>query len=45
VWLVQIPGWAQLAVTVVAQTVQQSAFPDAYAKHQTLAEQIVDAVG
>ncbi|GAA0713574.1 hypothetical protein Drose_22055 [Dactylosporangium roseum] len=42
--LVRIPNWAQLAITVAAQTVQVSAFPDAYAKWQPLAEQIVDAV-
>ncbi|MGC9665456.1 hypothetical protein ACNTMW_02750 [Planosporangium sp. 12N6] len=42
--LVKIPGWEQLAVTVAAQRVQVSAFPDAYAKHQTRAEQIVDAI-
>ncbi|GAA1799039.1 hypothetical protein HC028_13305 [Planosporangium flavigriseum] len=43
--LIQIPGWEQLAVTVAAQRVQVSAFPDAYAKHQQRAEQIVDAIG
>jgi hypothetical protein len=42
--LVKIPGWDQLAVTIAAQRVQQSAFPDAYAKHQSLAEQIVNAI-
>jgi hypothetical protein len=42
--LVKIPGWEQLSVTVAAQTVQQSAFPDAYAQQQPLAEQIVDAI-
>ncbi|WP_344407021.1 hypothetical protein [Dactylosporangium fulvum] len=42
--LIRIPGWAQLAITVAAQTVQVSAFPDAYAKWQPLAEQIVGAV-
>ncbi|MET7403051.1 hypothetical protein ABZS66_57180 [Dactylosporangium sp. NPDC005572] len=42
--LVTIPGWVQLAVTVAAQTVQVSAFPDAYARWQPLAEQIVAAV-
>ncbi|WP_203935970.1 hypothetical protein [Planosporangium mesophilum] len=43
--LVQIPGWEQMAVTDAAQTVQQSAFPGAYAQHQWLAEQIVAAIG
>ncbi|WP_432842975.1 hypothetical protein [Dactylosporangium sp. CA-092794] len=42
--LVQVSGWEQLAVTVAAQTVQVSAFPDAYAQWQSLAEQIVAAV-
>ncbi|HTJ39135.1 MAG TPA: hypothetical protein VL738_38410 [Dactylosporangium sp.] len=42
--LVQVSGWQQMAVTVAAQTVQVSAYPDAYAKWQSLAEQIVSAV-
>jgi hypothetical protein len=42
--LAQVNGWEQMAVTVAAQTVQLSAFPDAYAKWQSLAEQIVNAV-
>ncbi|MET7396537.1 hypothetical protein ABZS66_23955 [Dactylosporangium sp. NPDC005572] len=42
--LVKVNGWQQMAVTVAAQTVQVSAFPDAYAKWQSLAEQIVKAV-
>ncbi|GGM03311.1 hypothetical protein GCM10007977_000830 [Dactylosporangium sucinum] len=42
--LVKVNGWEQLAVTVAAQTVQVSAFPDAYAKWQSLSEQIVNAV-
>ncbi|WP_432837215.1 peptidase M23 [Dactylosporangium sp. CA-092794] len=40
--LLSIPGWGDYAVTVAAQMVQRSAFPDAYAKWQGLAEQIVD---
>lgn len=43
--LVQVSGWEQMAVTVAAQTVQGSAFPNAYAQWQSLAEQIVDAIG
>jgi hypothetical protein len=43
--LVTITGWEQMAVTYAAQTVQQSAFPGAYAQHQSLAEQIVNAIG
>ncbi|UWZ34154.1 hypothetical protein Drose_23205 [Dactylosporangium roseum] len=42
--LVKVSGWERMAVTVAAQTVQVSAFPDAYAKWQPLAEQIVAAV-
>ncbi|MEU7865286.1 hypothetical protein [Dactylosporangium sp. NPDC049140] len=42
--LVQVQGWEQMAVTVAAQTVQVSAFPDAYAQWQALAGQIVSAV-
>ena len=42
--LVKINGWEQLPVTVAAQRVQVSAFPDAYAKHEGLANQIVDAI-
>ncbi|MEV8514206.1 hypothetical protein [Dactylosporangium sp. NPDC051484] len=42
--LMKVSGWEQMPVTVAAQTVQVSAFPDAYAKWQTLAEQVVSAV-
>jgi hypothetical protein len=42
--LVTISGWEKLTVTVAAQRVQRSAFPNAYAKHQKRAEQIVDSV-
>ncbi|MCW2639669.1 MAG: hypothetical protein JWP76_1975 [Dactylosporangium sp.] len=42
--LVTVPGWVQMSVTVAAQTVQQSAFPGAYANQQALAEQIVNAI-
>jgi hypothetical protein len=42
--LVKIPGWEQMNVTYAAQSVQRSAFPDAYAKHQGRAERIVDAI-
>jgi cell wall-associated NlpC family hydrolase len=40
--LLQVPGWERLPVTVAAQTVQRSAFPDAYAKWEGLA---VDLIG
>ncbi|MGI5237667.1 hypothetical protein [Dactylosporangium sp. CA-139066] len=41
--LLRIPGWGDYAVTVAAQMVQGSAFPDAYAKWEGLATQIADA--
>jgi hypothetical protein len=40
--LTRIPGWGDYAVTVAAQKVQGSAFPDAYAKWEGLATQIAD---
>lgn len=42
--LVQVPDWQNLPVTVAAQKVQASAFPDAYAKWQPLAEQLTPQV-
>ena len=39
--LMAIPGWEALPVTVAAQTVQRSAFPEAYAKWEGLAAQLV----
>jgi hypothetical protein len=39
--LMQVPGWDKLPVTVAAQLVQGSAFPTAYAQHQTRAEIVV----
>jgi hypothetical protein len=42
--LATIGGWEQLSITVAAQRVQGSAFPDAYAKHQSRAEEIVNAI-
>ncbi|MGE3286065.1 MAG: C40 family peptidase [Pseudonocardia sp.] len=39
--LIQVPRWDELPVTVAAQTVQRSAFPDAYAKWETLATDLV----
>lgn len=39
--LLQVPGWDTLPVTVAAQTVQRSAFPDAYAKWESLAGALV----
>jgi len=42
--LIRVPDWQDLPVTVAAQTVQGSAFPDAYAKHQGNATTVVDAI-
>jgi len=39
--LTKVPGWEQLPVTVAAQIVQRSAFPEAYAKWEGLAAQLV----
>jgi peptidoglycan DL-endopeptidase CwlO len=39
--LMAIPGWEALPVTVAAQTVQRSAFPNAYAKWEGLASGLV----
>ncbi|WP_245719112.1 M23 family metallopeptidase [Micromonospora rhizosphaerae] len=42
--MVKVPDWERRPLTVVAQRVQVSAFPDAYAKHEELASRIVDAL-
>jgi murein DD-endopeptidase MepM/ murein hydrolase activator NlpD len=42
--LLDVAGWADLPVTVAAQSVQRSAFPGAYAKHEARATVIVDAL-
>lgn len=39
--LLQVRGWEGMPVTVAAQTVQRSAFPDAYAKWEGLAAELV----
>ncbi|RTL66391.1 MAG: NlpC/P60 family protein [Pseudonocardiaceae bacterium] len=39
--LLKVPGWEALPVTVAAQTVQRSAFPNAYAKWEGLAAALV----
>jgi len=38
--LQRVPGWPSMPVTVAAQTVQQSAFPGAYADDETLAREL-----
>jgi murein DD-endopeptidase MepM/ murein hydrolase activator NlpD len=40
--LLTIAGWQTMALTDAAQAVQRSAYPDAYAKHEPLATQIVN---
>jgi murein DD-endopeptidase MepM/ murein hydrolase activator NlpD len=42
--LKKVEGWEKMALTDAAQAVQQSAYPDAYAKHEPLAAEIVDAL-
>jgi len=42
--LAEVAGWQQMPVTVAAQTVQRSAFPLAYAKHERLAAALVRAI-
>ncbi|MFK0238777.1 C40 family peptidase [Streptomyces vinaceus] len=42
--LVKIKDWDQMPVTVAAQKVQRSAFPDAYAKHEPLATALQQAI-
>jgi hypothetical protein len=41
--LKDVPNWESLPVTVAAQKVQVSAYPDAYAKHEARATEIVHA--
>jgi murein DD-endopeptidase MepM/ murein hydrolase activator NlpD len=40
--LVTVAGWQALPLTVAAQRVQRSAYPNAYAKHEPLAASTVD---
>jgi murein DD-endopeptidase MepM/ murein hydrolase activator NlpD len=40
--LLTVDGWQQMALTDAAQRVQVSAYPDAYAKHEPTATQIVN---
>lgn len=39
--LVQVPGWQSLPLTVAAQRVQRSAYPDAYADDEGLARELL----
>jgi len=40
--LLRVADWPNLALTVAAQRVQRSAYPDAYGKHESLASRTVD---
>jgi hypothetical protein len=42
--LIRVDGWQNMPLTVAAQTVQGSAFPDHYAKHEGFANIVVDAL-
>jgi murein DD-endopeptidase MepM/ murein hydrolase activator NlpD len=42
--LVSVTSWEDLPLTVAAQRVQVSAYPNAYAKHEPLASRTVDAL-
>ncbi|QES51966.1 hypothetical protein DEJ50_33200 [Streptomyces venezuelae] len=42
--LVKIKDWEQMPVTVAAQKVQRSGFPDAYARHEPLATALQQAI-
>jgi hypothetical protein len=42
--LVEIPGYSRLPLTVAAQRVQRSGFPDAYAKHESRAALLAAAL-
>ena len=42
--LVQTPGWDSMPLTQAAQKVQVSAYPQAYAGHETQAANIIDAL-
>jgi hypothetical protein len=42
--LARVPGWDKMPLTWAAQTVQGSAFPDAYAKHEMSATAVVNAL-
>lgn len=42
--LLTIPGWQEMSVAWAAQSVQVSAFPDAYAQHVTRATTVVTAL-
>jgi hypothetical protein len=42
--LAQVPGWDRMSLATAAQSVQQSAYPWAYAKWESTAQQVVNAL-
>ncbi|GAA2511043.1 hypothetical protein GCM10010201_02370 [Pilimelia columellifera subsp. columellifera] len=42
--LERVEGWERMSLSQAAQTVQKSAFPDAYAKHEPQARKIIAAL-
>lgn len=42
--LLKVRGWQSMPLTVAAQRVQRSAYPDAYAKHEPTATEIVNVL-
>jgi hypothetical protein len=42
--LKQVPNWKNMPLSAAAQTVQVSAFPDAYAQHEYRAQAVADAL-
>ena len=42
--LVQVPGWETGRLTEVAQEVQRSGFPEAYQKHEAMAQELATAL-
>ena len=42
--LVEVPGWETGRLTEVAQTVQRSGFPEAYQKHEGMAQELTAAL-
>lgn len=43
--LVHVPGWAAMPVTTAAQSVQRSAYPEAYADDEPLARRLLTQLG
>ncbi len=43
-WLVTVPSWQTGRLTEVAQAVQRSGFPEAYQKHEPMAQELTTAL-